>query len=164
MRTLAASRVTAQTMDTCCSLVSDAPESKSCDARTLAEETSATMPLQSRWSHTYRAARGCYSFRPPATTCLTAQSWKCTAAAANKGTRDQSRCIRPTEDAETQDRTGDLQIFSLTLSQLSYRGLTAGGHTLGVTSCQLYQAMHSPPPSPPRGSTVPAQTKRLSTT
>ena len=26
-------------------------------------------------------------------------------------------------DAETRDRTGDLQIFSLTLSQLSYRGL-----------------------------------------
>ena len=26
--------------------------------------------------------------------------------------------------AETRDRTGDLQIFSLTLSQLSYRGLT----------------------------------------
>ena len=25
--------------------------------------------------------------------------------------------------AETRDRTGDLQIFSLTLSQLSYRGL-----------------------------------------
>ena len=26
------------------------------------------------------------------------------------------------KDAETRDRTGDLQIFSLTLSQLSYRG------------------------------------------
>ena len=26
-------------------------------------------------------------------------------------------------NAETRDRTGDLQIFSLTLSQLSYRGL-----------------------------------------
>ena len=25
--------------------------------------------------------------------------------------------------AETRDRTGDLQIFSLTLSQLSYRGM-----------------------------------------
>ena len=32
-------------------------------------------------------------------------------------------------DAETRDRTGDLQIFSLTLSQLSYRGL--------VKMCQL---------------------------
>ena len=28
-----------------------------------------------------------------------------------------------TNNAETRDRTGDLQIFSLTLSQLSYRGL-----------------------------------------
>ena len=27
------------------------------------------------------------------------------------------------KDAETRDRTGDLQIFSLTLSQLSYRGV-----------------------------------------
>ena len=27
------------------------------------------------------------------------------------------------KNAETRDRTGDLQIFSLTLSQLSYRGL-----------------------------------------
>ena len=27
------------------------------------------------------------------------------------------------KDAETRDRTGDLQIFSLTLSQLSYRSL-----------------------------------------
>ena len=26
------------------------------------------------------------------------------------------------QHAETRDRTGDLQIFSLTLSQLSYRG------------------------------------------
>ena len=32
-----------------------------------------------------------------------------------------SLCTWP-DDAETQDRTGDLQIFSLTLSQLSYRG------------------------------------------
>ena len=29
--------------------------------------------------------------------------------------------------AETQDRTGDLQIFGLTLSQLSYRGTRATG-------------------------------------
>ena len=27
--------------------------------------------------------------------------------------------------AETRDRTGDLQIFGLTLSQLSYRGLVS---------------------------------------
>ena len=30
--------------------------------------------------------------------------------------------FRITKHAETRDRTGDLQIFSLTLSQLSYRG------------------------------------------
>ena len=30
-----------------------------------------------------------------------------------------------TNYAETRDRTGDLQIFSLTLPQLSYRGLAA---------------------------------------
>ena len=35
------------------------------------------------------------------------------------------------KDAETRDRTGDLQIFSLTLSQLSYRG----GHS--ISACQL---------------------------
>ena len=29
----------------------------------------------------------------------------------------------PGENAETRDRTGDLQIFGLTLSQLSYRGM-----------------------------------------
>ena len=29
------------------------------------------------------------------------------------------------KDAETRDRTGDLQIFDLTLSQLSYRGSVA---------------------------------------
>ena len=29
------------------------------------------------------------------------------------------------KDAETRDRTGDLQIFGLTLSQLSYRGSVA---------------------------------------
>ena len=31
-------------------------------------------------------------------------------------------------NAETRDRTGDLQIFSLTLSQLSYRGLREAAH------------------------------------
>ena len=35
--------------------------------------------------------------------------------------------------AETQDRTGDLQIFSLTLSQLSYRGLEAGEFAMTLT-------------------------------
>ena len=32
------------------------------------------------------------------------------------------RLFGPNGNAETRDRTGDLQIFSLTLSQLSYRG------------------------------------------
>jgi hypothetical protein len=36
-------------------------------------------------------------------------------------------------NAETRDRTGDLQIFSLTLSQLSYRGFEiAEGDLCGV--------------------------------
>ena len=33
------------------------------------------------------------------------------------------------KDAETRDRTGDLQIFSRTLSQLSYRGLDSTKNT-----------------------------------
>ena len=37
--------------------------------------------------------------------------------------------------AQTRDRTGDLQIFSLTLSQLSYRG-----HSLGVGIGVRYNA------------------------
>ncbi len=36
--------------------------------------------------------------------------------------RMQARNCR-VQYAETRDRTGDLQIFSLTLSQLSYRGI-----------------------------------------
>ena len=44
----------------------------------------------------------------------------------------KSTLYRPTKDAETQDRTGDLQIFSLTLSQLSYRGLATGGRLPGA--------------------------------
>ena len=36
--------------------------------------------------------------------------------------------------AETRDRTGDLQIFSLTLSQLSYRGLNARAGILSGSS------------------------------
>ena len=38
-----------------------------------------------------------------------------------------------TQSAETRDRTGDLQIFSLTLSQLSYRGMIS--MQLLCTSC-----------------------------
>ena len=36
--------------------------------------------------------------------------------------------------AETRDRTGDLQIFSLTLSQLSYRG--CAGHEWESAKCR----------------------------
>ena len=43
-----------------------------------------------------------------------------TKAARSDGTAKKKRCIATI--AETQDRTGDLEIFSLTLSQLSYRG------------------------------------------
>ena len=50
----------------------------------------------------------------------------------NLSTRGLFRCLFRlsgvwlNEPAETRDRTGDLQIFSLTLSQLSYRGMVAG--------------------------------------
>ena len=36
------------------------------------------------------------------------------------------KCSASQKSAETRDRTGDLQIFSLTLSQLSYRGSDEG--------------------------------------
>ena len=39
-------------------------------------------------------------------------------------------------DAETRDRTGDLQIFSLTLSQLSYRGLFKKAQAI-LSSCAV---------------------------
>jgi hypothetical protein len=49
----------------------------------------------------------------------------------------RGRPDRGTGHAETRDRTGDLQIFSLTLSQLSYRGFWAGrlgfGPSLGAS-------------------------------
>ena len=38
------------------------------------------------------------------------------------------------KNAETRDRTGDLQIFSLTLSQLSYRGVQSN---LAATICRV---------------------------
>ena len=38
------------------------------------------------------------------------------------------KCSASQKSAETRDRTGDLQIFSLTLSQLSYRGSDIGEH------------------------------------
>ena len=41
-------------------------------------------------------------------------------------------------DAVTQDRTGDLQIFSLTLSQLSYRGIgSRAGSSCAAIAMQL---------------------------
>ena len=43
--------------------------------------------------------------------------------------------------AETRDRTGDLQIFSLTLSQLSYRGnctADAPNFISGRMNCRIY--------------------------
>ena len=40
--------------------------------------------------------------------------------------------------AETQDRTGGLQIFGLTLSQLSYRGLKAFVHE----KCLVVKSQH----------------------
>ena len=43
--------------------------------------------------------------------------------------------------AETRDRTGDLQIFGLTLSQLSYRGLNEAHEGL-VTSQARHGASH----------------------
>ena len=42
--------------------------------------------------------------------------------AVSSDERDQLTLVKPAITAETRDRTGDLQIFSLTLSQLSYRG------------------------------------------
>jgi hypothetical protein len=70
------------------------------------------------------------------------KSWK--TACANKID------VAPTnKGAETQDRTGDLQIFSLTLSQLSYRGLVTGGRLPGANGVCVTTTHHSP--SPPRG-------------
>ena len=46
-----------------------------------------------------------------------------------------SKNIGRTQSAETRDRTGDLQIFSPTLSQLSYRGLIF--MQLLCTSCNV---------------------------
>ena len=42
------------------------------------------------------------------------------------GPSSKLRLGGPTGNAETRDRTGDLQIFGLTLSQLSYRGSCSG--------------------------------------
>ena len=50
---------------------------------------------------------------------------------------------RPQKDAETRDRTGDLQIFGLTLSQLSYRGGATRGvlcYSAGTRTCAMLAA------------------------
>ena len=44
------------------------------------------------------------------------------------------------QNAETRDRTGDLQIFSLALSQLSYRGLGDGA----IMQAHLQKLPHTP--------------------
>ena len=55
----------------------------------------------------------------------------------------KSSLPRATRDAETQDRTGDLQIFSLTLSQLSYRGLVADKQTPGCNALRDHHSSHT---------------------
>ena len=58
----------------------------------------------------------CYMSRRSACVCVSLTSWSIAQC------RSVVPC--PKRNAETLDRTGDLQIFGLTLSQLSYRGLT----------------------------------------
>ena len=64
-------------------------------------------------------------------------------------TREHSvRCDAKKVCAETRDRTGDLQIFSLTLSQLSYRGCcpratTGETHGRRSNSCKEAAALIS---------------------
>ena len=53
--------------------------------------------------------------------CRERRGWQAQRAQLRRG-RGKKRTDE-LQDAVTQDRTGDLQIFSLTLSQLSYRGL-----------------------------------------
>ena len=49
----------------------------------------------------------------------------CTCAVPVRGSHKAEQVVVMVDNAETQDRTGDLQIFSLTLSQLSYRSLSS---------------------------------------
>ena len=46
----------------------------------------------------------------------------CDEAALGPTYRPSVACLEASGHAEIRDRTGDLQIFGLTLSQLSYRG------------------------------------------
>ena len=50
-------------------------------------------------------------------------------------TRRQKQTATPCKGAATRDRTRDLQIFSLTLSQLSYRGATTRPHPSPTPPC-----------------------------
>ena len=59
---------------------------------------------------------------------------------ARFGTRHHSKFMHNSAKsafAETRDRTGDLQIFSLTLSQLSYRG---DGRVSNLKTCKVLTA------------------------
>ena len=75
---------------------------------------------------------------------IVAQTYRC-AIVCNPGLADLlsrhggAPCTMGTEKraAETRDRTGDLQIFGLTLSQLSYRGCCSDAATLQY-SCLLH--------------------------
>ncbi len=53
--------------------------------------------------------------------CARAQEWP-SVTNCRRAYRSLATCVQGTSNAETRDRTGDLHIFSLTLSQLSYRG------------------------------------------
>ena len=64
-----------------------------------------SLPEWSKGVDSSSTSESCVGSNPTAVICF---SWQCACARRN---------------AETRDRAGDLQIFSLTLSQLSYRGL-----------------------------------------
>ena len=59
-------------------------------------------------------------------------SWHVHKCCAVRGSREANQVVVMVDNAETQDRTGDLQIFSLTLSQLSYRGCCCKGCRLSL--------------------------------
>ena len=55
------------------------------------------------------------------------------------------------KNAETRDRTGDLQIFSLTLSQLSYRGSTCTLSAFGAAILYIHALQKSEHPESNQG-------------
>ena len=66
-----------------------------------------------------------------------------------------SACNTACKSAATRDRTRDLQIFSLTLSQLTYRGFTTQSYPTSTNSSRTQAAHHAsharihwPPASP----------------